>query len=131
MTWSGHQRDSTRVRREVRSPLTMVVKLLRSPAQLPPCPFSHVRSPASICTGDIAAGRSTPTKTHTYPPETPSRRKPSGLLAAGLSNRHRTAVRISLAGLVPLNSEESSESSASNMRSSSSRSQESRCFKMS
>lgn len=61
----------------------MVVKVLRPPAQLPPRPLSHVRSSASICTGDKAAS-------HIHPPETPSptqRPKQAELLPAGSSTQ--------------------------------------------
>lgn len=57
-TQSDRGQDSVGTCQEVTSPLAVVVKLLRSPAQLPPGPLSHVRSPASICTGDTAAARS-------------------------------------------------------------------------
>lgn len=130
-TQSEHQQDGARTWQEVTSPLAVVVKLLHSPAQLPPRPLSHVMCPTSICTGDTAAGRSKPQRLN------------QSELSAGLSTQVTWNSRVSdsaatfwegernLASLVPLNSEESSELSASNMRSSSSRSQESRWFKMS
>lgn len=57
-TQSDRGQDSAGTCQKVTSPLAVVVKVLRSPAQLPPRPLSHVRSPASICTGDTAAAGS-------------------------------------------------------------------------
>lgn len=54
-TQSEDQRDGAGAPGEARPPLAVGVEVLRSPAQLPPGPLGHARSPASICTGDTAS----------------------------------------------------------------------------